>query len=53
MKKKKRQFGNRQIEILERLNYLAKKLESKGLSESESDERDRLEGIVRGILAIW
>ena len=53
MEKKKRPFGNRQIEMLERLNYLAKKFESKGLTELESDERDRLEEKVKSILSIW
>ena len=53
MEKKKLPFGKKQIETLERLNYLAKKLSSKGLPESEAEERDRLEDKVKNMLAIW
>lgn len=53
MEKEKRPFGKKQIETLERLNYLAKKLASKGLPEAEAEERDKLEEKVKNMLAIW
>lgn len=53
MEKKKLLFGNRQIEILERFNYLNKKISRRGLTLAEAKERDKLEEIVINMLDLF